>query len=75
MSVSSFITEVETDAAAIEQDVVTGLKAGLNYVDNVIVTDLAPELMAALKQALSLVESTTLSGILNSVTATSTTAA
>ena len=57
MTVSAFITEVETTAVAVEQDVVAGLKAGLNYVDNVVVTDLEPELLAALKQALSLVES------------------
>ena len=61
---NAFITEVEADAVAVEQDVVAGLKAGLDYVDNVIVTDLAPELLAALKTALGIFGSDALSSIL-----------
>ena len=50
---TSFITEVETVAGEVETAVVSGLKSAITYVDNVVVTDIAPELLAALKTALS----------------------
>lgn len=48
----SFVTIIEQDAVEVEQAVVAGAKACLNYVDNVIVTDLIPALEAALLAAI-----------------------
>jgi hypothetical protein len=61
---TNFITEVEDAAGAVETDVVNGLKAAISYVDNVVVTDLAPELLPALKTALGIFGSDVLSSIL-----------
>ena len=44
----SLWTVVVQDATDIEQGVVSGLKTGLQYVDNVVVTDFIPELETAL---------------------------
>lgn len=64
MSLSSFITEVKDEAVEIEQDVVAAMKTGLNYVDNVLVTDIGPELMAAFTKALELVGEAALTSLL-----------
>lgn len=61
---NAFITEVETVAGEVETTVVAGLKAGLNYVDNVVVTDLAPELLSSLKTALGIFGSDVVSSLL-----------
>lgn len=71
----SFITFVETEATVVETAVVDGLKAGLNYVDNVLVTTLGPELIAALKGALAVMEQTVLAELVaNSIPSPDTTA-
>lgn len=49
----SFLTYIEQDASIVETAVVDGLKAGLDYVDNVLVTEIGPELLVALKGALN----------------------
>ena len=67
----SFLTFVETEATPVETAVVDGLKAGLNYVDNVLVTEICPELLAALKGALSVMEQTALAEIVTSNTPSS----
>lgn len=48
----SFWTVVKQDASDIENAVVTGLKTGLTYVDNVVVTDILPVLEQSLLQAI-----------------------
>ena len=48
----SFWTVLKTDASNVEQDVVAGLKSGLDYVDNVIVTDILPVLETQLLAAI-----------------------
>ena len=49
----SFLTVVEQDATQVEQAVVAGLKTAVDYVDNIVVTDLLPvletQLLAAIK--------------------------
>lgn len=53
MTLAAFITTIEADASAVEQDVVAGLKAAAVYVDNVIVNDIEPALATAFQTALS----------------------
>jgi hypothetical protein len=48
----SFLTVLKTDATDIENAVVSGLKTGLNYVDNVVVTDVLPVLETQLLAAI-----------------------
>lgn len=48
----SFFTVVKQDATDIENAVVAGLKTGLNYVDNVVVTDVIPALETELLNAI-----------------------
>lgn len=43
----AFIVTAEAELSTIEQDVVDGAKAALNYVDNVLTTDIDPALLAA----------------------------
>jgi len=47
-----FFTVVKQDATDIENAVVAGLKTGLNYVDNVVVTDVLPMLETQLLAAI-----------------------
>lgn len=61
----SFITFIEEEATVVEAAVVDGLKAGLNYIDNVLVTQLEPALIAALKQALSVAEQAAVAAFLS----------
>jgi len=63
----SFITQIEKDATDVEQAVVTGLKAAVAYVDNVVVTDIEPELLSALQTALQTFGSSALSSFLGSL--------
>lgn len=49
----SFLTVVEQAAVDIETTVVAGLKTAITYVDNVVVTELIPELESALMTALA----------------------
>ena len=50
----SFWTVVQQDATAAEQAVVAGLKTAVDYVDNVVVTEIEPvletQLLAAIKE-------------------------
>lgn len=48
----SFWTVVKQDASKIETAVVSGLKTGLTYVDNVVVTDILPVLEQSLLAAI-----------------------
>lgn len=67
-TLSAFITEVKADASEIEQDVVTGLKAGIDYVENTVTTVIEPELLTALQGALSAFGSSALAAFLGSLT-------
>lgn len=60
----TFLATIEADATIVEQDVVAGLKAGVAYVDNVIVTDVEPALAVAFQTALSTFGSALLQEIL-----------
>lgn len=64
---NSFWTTVSAEASAVEQDVVGAAKTTLNYVDNAFVTEIEPELEAALKGALSTFGNALLAGFLNSL--------
>lgn len=64
---NSFWTTVTADASALEQDVLNAAKVGINYIDNVLVTEIVPELEAALKTALSTFGSTLLASFLTSL--------
>lgn len=44
----SFLTVVEAAATDVETAVVGGLKTAVTYVDNVVVTELIPEVVSAL---------------------------
>lgn len=48
----SFLTVLEQDATEVEQSLVNGAKDFANYIDNVLVTELIPELETALMTAL-----------------------
>lgn len=48
----SFWTVVKQDASDVENAVVNGLKTGLHYVDNVVVTDILPVLETQLLAAI-----------------------
>lgn len=60
----SFITTVEKDLGVVESAVVSGLKTAANYVEGVIVTDIAPELGAALLKAVETLGSELLTELL-----------
>lgn len=60
----SFWTVVKQDATDIENAVVGGLKTGLNYVDNVVVTEIEPALETALEGAISKLGQTAVAAIL-----------
>lgn len=48
----SFLTVLEQDIQVVEKAVVSGAKTVLNYIDNVVVVDLIPELETALQNAI-----------------------
>lgn len=64
----SFLTTVEAEASAVETAVVDGLKAAVNYVDNVAVTEFGPELVAAIKGALAVFDQTVLASLITANT-------
>lgn len=61
----SFLTFVQEEATIVETAVVAGLKDGLNYVDNVLITELLPELEKALLDALKVMEQSALASFIN----------
>ena len=61
----SFLTVLEQDATDVENAVVSGLKTGLNYVDNVVVTELLPALETALNAAIGKLGQEAVAAILN----------
>lgn len=67
----SFLTTIEAEASVIETAVVDGLKAAVQYVDNIFVTEIGPELLAALKGALAVMEQTALAEIVTTATPSS----
>lgn len=64
----SFFTEVKADAVQLEQDVVAGLKTGLAYVDNVVVTEIDPALEDAFLAALKILGQDALAALLKTNT-------
>lgn len=60
----SFWTVVKQDASDVEQAVVSGLKSGLDYVDNVVVHDILPVLETQLIAALQQLEQEAIAAIL-----------
>lgn len=64
----SLWTVTVQDATDIEQAVVSGLKTGLQYVDNVVVTDFIPELETALSTKLETFTQTELAAAIAAIT-------